>query len=69
MKVRNSFKKMVLAGALVGFSMAASASTYYDNMTTSFNLVLGLDCRKTMLATLTWAALTHGQSIFWDQQV
>jgi len=33
--------KVVLAGALLCSSMAASAATYYDNVTTSFNLGVG----------------------------
>jgi hypothetical protein len=40
--VKNSNSlKMMLAGALLGFSVASSASTYYDNETTSFSLGVG----------------------------
>jgi hypothetical protein len=57
MKVRNSFKKMVLAGALVGFSVAASASTYYDNVTSSFNLGVGAGLQENYVGNVNVGGL------------
>jgi hypothetical protein len=57
MRVRNSFKKMVLAGALVGFSVAASASTYYDNVTSSFNLGVGAGLQENYVGNVNVGGL------------
>jgi hypothetical protein len=60
MKVSNSIK-MVLAGALLGFSVASSASTFYDNTTTSFNLGVGAGKQENYVGSInvggvdTWA--------------
>ena len=40
MKISSTLKTL-LAGMILGFSAIASASTYYDNVTTSFNLGVG----------------------------